>query len=394
MHRIRLPRITKAAAALRGALLLAACSEQAAETPQPTPPPPAVVDDAVYVLAAQDVDTPPDGGGAPIAAVFNAAGPDGAGLNAALWRGVETFAQNFGFTARACAADADETEALLAAFESAVNEQAGLIVCAGDDMAAALHTAQELYPTVNFLLLGAEPHSEDYSDYTAAGNVHSVLFRVEQAAWLAGYGAVMDGNTSLAVAAAGAMPESVRSATGFIQGAEAAARRQGVQVICRTWYNAVGRSADEVADYVNGWYDSGVQAVFALNSTVLQGCLQAAQERQGVSVIASGADQSSRGEAVLTTAANCYSTVVQNKLYEYYAAGATWGAETAGQTVRLGVLENAVALPTASWRFTAFTVDDYAARYADLRDNIAAVEVISDTGTLPAVANVAVWAEN
>ena len=394
MHRIRLPRIAKTTALLLSLALLAACGGQVAEPPQPTPQVQAVVNDGDYVLTPEDVDAPPQGGGALIAAVFNAAGPEGSDTNAAVWHGVETFAQSFGYTAKAYAAAADDAAAMQDAFTAAVNEQPGLIVCAGDDMAVTLHGVQELYPAVNFLLLGAEPHSEDYSDYTIAGNVHSVLFRVEQEAWLAGYGAVMDGNTSLAVAAAGAMPDSVRSTTGFIQGAEAAARRQGVQVVCRTWYNAAGRSAEDVAAYVGDWYDSGVQAVFALNSTVLQGCLQAAQERQGVWAIASGVDQSARDGAILTTAARCYSTAVQNKLYEYYAAGGTWGADAAGQSVRLGILENAVALPTANWRFTGFTVDDYAARCAELRDNIETVEIISDTTSLPATTNVAVWAEN
>lgn len=390
MHPKILPRL---AALLLAVLLLAACGGQAGEQARPTPAPQALVDDAAYRLTAQDVETPLSGGGL-IAAVFNAAGPDGTDFNAALWRGVETFAQNFGYTAKAYAAADDSLGAVHAAFGEAVGEQAGLIVCGGEDMATALHAVQGQYPATNFLLIDAEPHNEDFSDYTATGNVHSVLFRVEQAAWLAGYAAVMDGNTQLAVAAAGAMPDSVRSAAGFIQGAEAGARQQGVQVICRVWYNAAGRPADEITEYVSNWYDGGVQVVFALNSTILQGCLKAVQGRGGARIIAAGVDQNARDAAVLTTAARCYSTAVQNKLYEYFAAGGTWGAGTAGQTVRLGVLENAVALPTADWRFGSFSTAEYAAQYAALRDNGVTVEVISDEGTLPAVTNVEIWAQN
>lgn len=374
-------------------LLLTACGGRAAEQPQPTPAPQTLVDDAAYQLTAQDAETPLAGGEL-IAAVFNSSGPDGTDFNGALWRGVETFAANFGYTAKAYTAADDTLGALHAAFGDAVEERAGLIVCGGEDMAVALHAVQGQYPATNFLLIDAEPHNEDYSDYTATGNVHSVLFRVEQSAWLAGYAAVMDGNTQLAVAAAGAMPDSVRSVDGFIQGAEAGARQQGVQVICRVWYNAAGRTADEITDYVSDWYDGGVQVVFALNSTILQGCLQAVQTHGGARIITAGVDQLGRNDAVLTTAASCYSTAVQNKLYEYFAAGGTWGAGTAGQTVRLGVLENAVALPTANWRFTGFTVGEYAAQYTALRDNGVTVEVISDTNTLPATTNVEIWVQN
>ena len=384
----------KILAALFAAALLAACGGEVPEPPQPTPEPQLMQDDAAYVLTAQDVEAPLNGNEALVAAVFNAAGPDGNAFNEALWRGVTAFAESFGYTAKEYTADSDAEKDVDAAFAAAAGEQAQIIVCGGEDMAVALHGVQGQYPTVNFLLVDAEPHNADYSDYTAAGNVHSVLFRVEQAAWLAGYAAVADGNTALAVVAANAMPTLVRSAAGFIQGAEAAARRQGVQANCRVWFGAAGRPAKEIAAKATEWYDMGVQAVFALDSTILQGCLQAAQDRTDARIITAGADQTGRGDAVLTGAVRCYSTVVQNKLYEYFAAGGTWGAETAGQTVELGVLENAVALPTLSWRFDSFTQGEYAAQYAALRDNGVTVESISDKTALPATTNVEVWVQN
>ena len=55
-------------------------------------------------------------------------------------------------------------------------------------MPAVLHLAN--------VMIGDEPHSEDYTDYRTSANVHCVLFREEQAAYLAGYAAVREGNTS------------------------------------------------------------------------------------------------------------------------------------------------------------------------------------------------------
>ena len=59
-------------------------------------------------------------------------------------------------------------------------------MCYGSEMAAALYDIQDNYPTVNYLMIGDEPHSEDYTDYRTSANVHCVLFREEQAAAFVG----------------------------------------------------------------------------------------------------------------------------------------------------------------------------------------------------------------
>ena len=105
---------------------------------------------------------------------------------------------------------------------------AEMVVCGGRNMEVPLFTLQSNYPTVHYLMLDGEPHSDDYATYTTASNVHCILFSEEQAGYLAGYAAVEDGYTQLGFLGADMLPGIVRYGTGFLQGAQAAAEQNGV----------------------------------------------------------------------------------------------------------------------------------------------------------------------
>lgn len=58
----------------------------------------------------------------------------------------------------------------------AAESGAELIVCAGQDMEVPLYELQNNYPTISYLMIDGEPHSEDYASYSTASNAHCVLF--------------------------------------------------------------------------------------------------------------------------------------------------------------------------------------------------------------------------
>ena len=240
--------------ALAFGLALAGCGSSASSEPAAQDQEQVLTDDALYELTAEKVDQPLDGAGAAIALAVGAEGTD-IGAGAAVWHGVQTFCSNFNYTAQQFTAADTSLDAAKAALNSAAQSGAGLVVCYGSEMAAALYDIQDNYPTVNYLMIGDEPHSEDYTDYRTSANVHCVLFREEQAAYLAGYAAVREGNTSMAVLGGEPLPSTVRYATGFVQGAEAAADSMGVQVYIRIWYSSMTASDDDLTDYVCGWYN-------------------------------------------------------------------------------------------------------------------------------------------
>lgn len=364
-------------------------------TPSQTSEPQAPQEDLQYVLP-QPTDANAaqvNGQGAVIAYVADAAGLEDGGRNAALWQGVQAFSQTFHFTAQSFTAETAGPEGARDALAAAAESGAGMVVCAGEDMAVGLYDMQGNYPTVSYLLLDGEPHNADYTAYTTASNVHCALFQEEQAAFLAGYAVVADGNTSLGFLGAEALPEIVRSCTGFLQGAQAAAEQTGEQVTFKIWYSGVEDANEDVTARVSGWYADGTQTVMAAGGNLTQSAVEAAASAGG-KVVAVGADQAALGSEVLTTATKNYCITVQNQLYGFYAGGNVWGKSFAGQSERVGVTAQAVGLSMTSWRFAQYTLDEYESLYEQLRTSAVKVERYSDMGSLPQTPSVTVTIQN
>ena len=373
--------------ALAFGLALAGCGSSASSEPAAQDQEQVLTDDALYELTAEKVNQPLDGAGAAIALAVGAEGTD-IGAGAAVWHGVQTFCSNFNYTAQQFTAADTSLDAAKAALNSAAQSGAGLVVCYGSEMAAALYDIQDNYPTVNYLMIGDEPHSEDYTDYRTSANVHCVLFREEQAAYLAGYAAVREGNTSMAVLGGEPLPSTVRYATGFVQGAEAAADSMGVQVYIRIWYSSMTASDDDLTDYVCGWYNEGFQVVMAATPELADSCIQAA-EKSGREVIATGWDCAGQSSSVITSAVNCYSTVVQYELY-LFGTQNNWDQDHSGQTETLGTEVDAVGLATQEWRLKTFTGEEYRELYQRMAAGTVKVERYSDTTAMPQTQNVTV----
>lgn len=369
---------------------LAACGQggQTAETAAFTVP----LDDASYVYQAAD-DAVPLPGGASIALAADAAGIE-SGPDALLWQGIQTFAANFGYTAQSClygegASLATAEDALRAAAQSG----AALVVCRGEAMARALFNIQANYPNVHYLLFDDEPHSEDYTSYATEASVHCVLFREEQAGYLAGYAAVAEGYTALGFVGRDELPGIVRYCTGFLQGANAAAERQGQNVTLRVWYTGdIGDPAVATQRMID-WFNGGTGLILADGDALMQSALEAVNQT-GAKAFATGWDQNALGERVLGSAIQCYNAAVQRQLYKFFSGNSTWSQQDAGQTERLGYTDGSVALAGSAWRFNNFTQNDYERLYEQLRNSELEVEAYADMNTLPDTPLVTVTVEN
>lgn len=350
------------------------------------------LDDASYVYQAAD-DAVPLPGGASIALAADAAGIE-SGPDALLWQGIQTFAANFGYTAQSClygegASLATAEDALRAAAQSG----AALVVCRGEAMAKALFNIQANYPNVHYLLFDDEPHSEDYTSYATEASVHCVLFREEQAGYLAGYAAVAEGYTALGFVGRDELPGIVRYCTGFLQGANAAAERQGQNVTLRVWYTGdIGDPAVATQRMID-WFNGGTGLILADGDALMQSALEAVNQT-GAKAFATGWDQNALGERVLGSAIQCYNAAVQRQLYKFFSGNSTWSQQDAGQTERLGYTDGSVALAGSAWRFNNFTQNDYERLYEQLRNSELEVEAYADMNTLPDTPLVTVTVEN
>ena len=347
----------------------------------------APTDDATFVYQPED-DTATPAGGETIALVTGASGTE-SGADAMLWQGVQTFASAYGYTATTQAAESDSSADAETALRAAAESGAKLVICRGDAAATALYRIQENYPDVHYLLFDDEPHNDDYSAYKTASLVHCVLFQEEQAGYMAGYAAVIDGYTSLGFVGAREVPGIVRYGTGFLQGAEAAAEQQGETVNLKFWFADTYDENDAVTQRMADWYNGGVSLIFVSGGTLYKSAAQAA-EQTGGKVMASDTDVTALSDSILASAVKCYNAAVQRQLYEFFTAG-TWSTQNAGQTERVGITNAEVAMESdTSWRLESFSLDDYRRLYENLRTSVQRVDAYADMETLPDTPNVTV----
>lgn len=297
---------------------------------------------------------------------------DDKSFNEGSWNGVKEYAEANGVTYAYYRPTEDSTAARVETIGTAVDKGAKIIVCPGYLFEEAIYNVQDVYPEVYFLLLDGEPHTADYATYKTSPNVHCIFYQEEQAGYLAGYAAVMDGYTKLGFLGGKAVPAVVRFGFGFVQGADAAAAEKGLAkdaVEIKHWYSDSFAPSDDIKTKMSGWYTEGTEVVFSAGGGIYLSAVAAAEAADG-KVIGVDVDQSAESELIITSAMKGLTASVKLSLESFYAAGKKWDATYAGKTAVLGAKEGGVGLPTAtaSWKFETFTVAQYDAVYAKLVD--------------------------
>ncbi|MCL2695876.1 MAG: BMP family ABC transporter substrate-binding protein [Clostridiales bacterium] len=335
-----------------------------------------------------EVDTAPIRTGT-IALITDVGDIDDNAYNQAAWEGLVTFAEARGiedFWYYRPYEDSDEArmEAMRAAIENGVTT----LICPGFMFEAPVYEMQTKYPQINFLLVDGEPHADDYTKYKTAANTHAIYYREEQAGYLAGYAAVMDGYTKLGFLGGMATPVVVRYGYGFIQGANDAAVQKGnaASVSVNHWYSHTYWDSEDNRSRMLDWYGSGTEVVFCCGGGVYISCLAAAEAKNG-KLIGVDVDSGPWHTRFLTSALKNISGSVTAALETLYANGGKWPATHAGKLVTLGAAEGMIGLPTAagSWRFATFTVADYEAVLAKLASGEIAFSHDGDVNKTPNV---------
>ena len=281
------------------------------------------------------------------------------------------------------ATDDDRYDAMKAAVEGG----ADVVVCAGYLQEAALRKAAIEYPDTPFVFIDGYPIQEQATEYDAAGNalpndspvltnVAGVAFQEQQAGYLAGYAAVMDGFTKLGFSGGGGgtNPACCRFGYGYVQGANHAAEELGITVDMNySWqYGSTFSASTDLQTMINGWYVNGTEIVFACGGSMFQSIVAAASANDGY-VIGVDVDQSGESEYVVTSAMKGLADAVQWAVAKVYDG--TFDT-IGGQQASLGVADNAVQLPTGadSWRFETFTVEEYESLYQQMVDGTLVVD--------------------
>ncbi len=278
------------------------------------------------------------------------------GFNQGTWEGAKAYAEANGKTYQyyqpANGADATDNDRI-AAMRLAIKNGAKVIVAPGFLQATAMETVAKESPEVKFIFV----------DGWAMGlsNVTAVVYKEQESGFMAGYAAVKDGYRKLGgtFGGDGTNPACNRFCYGYVQGAVAAAKELDVTVEIKIsfLYGGTFSASTELQTQIAGWYNGGTEVVFACGGSMFNSVKAAAEETTSGKIIGVDVDQSSLSERVITSAVKGLSESVQKILGQYYAG--EWDANLADKASNLGAADNATGLPTASWRLTNFTVENY-----------------------------------
>lgn len=277
-------------------------------------------------------------------------------VNSSAWEGIEKFAKANDKTYDSYEAEEGNTKGYEEAIDKALKSGAEVIICPGREFETAVYDMQKEDLSVKFLILDGVPHAADSKKEKLRGNTHAVLFSNEQAGFLAGYAAVLEGYTNLGFMGGEKESTTIRYGSGFVQGANAAAMEMGMnadQVTIRYGYLGTTAASPEVTQTAQNWYDEGCQVIFGCDSSILSAIGKAAESRDKL-VISAGNGLSAFNGRVLTYVGKDYSSAVYQALdniEEKKFAG--------GEKETVGTETNSVYLDMGRSSFTTFTTEQY-----------------------------------
>lgn len=303
-----------------------------------------------------------------IALVTDKGNIDDKSFNQGAWEGVVAYAEANNITHQYYKPEEASDEGYLAAIQLAVDGGAKVVVCPGYLFEAAVYSAQTMFPDVKFILLDGEPHTPDYATYETKANVACVMYAEEEAGFLAGYAAVMDGMRTLGFEGGMAVPAVVAFGYGYLQGIEAAAAELGLDDgSVKVFYHYTGDFAETDANKATAkaMIQSGAELIFGCGGSVGKSVFAAAAE-DGIKTIGVDVNQKGDSETVITSATKGLGASVQAVLASIYDGSfdGTYG----GKTTYFTAANNGVGLPDDYERFTSFTKEQYEAVYAKLVD--------------------------
>ena len=126
-------------------------------------------------------------------------------------------------------------------------------------------------------------------------------------------------------------------------------------------YGETFSASNELQTQIAGWYADGTEVVFSCGGSMFSSVKSAAGEYKDAKIIGVDVDQSGESEKVITSAVKGLSVSVERVLGQYFDG--KWDAELANVAQNLGAAEDATGLPTATWRLSNFTVDQYTALF-------------------------------
>jgi basic membrane protein A len=254
-----------------------------------------------------------------------------------------------------------------------------------------------------FLALDCNKEDPDngYSAYEYTSHVTSIIYREEQAGFLAGYGAVKDGYRKLGFCGGMAVPAVVRYGSGYCQGADLAAQELSLaagSIGVQYYYAGKFAATDQATQYCTSWYKNGTaDIIFGCGGAVYNSVTAASQANSNKPWI--GVDVNQHADTSLgASQASCITSAMKNlqnttqiMLASFVNTDERWACTYAGKVITVGAKSDNCVLPTPAttgdngcWGFKTFTQVDYATILGKLKAGTVAVNSCYDDASLKA----------
>lgn len=316
------------------------------------------------------------GYGAQVAFCLSASGSiDDKSFHQNEWEGIVDFTNSYDLTRKYYTPQSESYVDMVKTLQLAVKGNASMVVAGANTYENAIYAVQDEYPEVSFLLVDSVPKSLDGKDVKINKNVLCISTAEQEAGFLAGYAAVMDGYRNLGFVGGVAVPAVLRYGYGFVAGADYAAVELGLKkgdVNIRYNYAGTFEASPEVLSLASSWYQSGTEVIFACGGMLGNSVMKAA-ETYGAYVIGVDSDQSPESATVITSALKNIGEGINNILTQAMEDNPPEG----GQNLIIGAENGAVGLPMKTSKFRKFNQEQYEAIYEELASG--RIDVPDDT---------------
>ena len=182
--------------------------------------------------------------------------------------------------------EGDSTAERVAMIDKAIADGYNVIVMPGFAFAEAITETAETYPDVKFVALDVSEYDleGDNSDFNneTYDNVFSAVYQEEIPGYMAGYAAVKLGYKKLGFLGGMAVPAVIRYGSGFVQGADAAAKELGLtDVEVKYAYGNQFFGDADITAAMDTWYQGGTEVVFACGGGIFNSAGEAAEKVGG-----------------------------------------------------------------------------------------------------------------
>lgn len=240
--------------------------------------------------------------------------------NNAVWDGIARSAAENKISYKQYTAGRDTNSGYINIVSQAVENNAKLVIVAGEAFGGVLPDLQKKYPDVLFLWI------DGYNLDEIGKNTLIISYKEEQLGFMAGYAAVKDGFTNLGFQGGKKSRNISQFGCGFLLGADCAAQEMRLNkdaVSVRYRYATESASTPETQQLMADWYKSGTEIVFACGGNIYNSAVESAKLFENKFVITEGASENEASPYVISTVIkkmdetvyNAINTFCKNELY-------------------------------------------------------------------------------